>query len=266
MLPFITIGSFKFATYGIMLATGLFAGYYLLRADLRRRQLDIGPLVVLLSIGLSGLLASKLYLAIENPARLFSDPGFLLSRSGYTFYGAVVSGVVVVFLLAGFYRISSLRIFDAVSVGAALGYGIGRIGCLLAGDGDYGTPTSLPWGMSFPHGLVPTLVRVHPTPLYEFLAAALIAAYLWRLGARSMSDPRAAGDVFAHYLVLTGAARFLVEFIRLNPPVLWGLSNAQCIAVLSIFAGIILQSVVGLRRRTPAVYSIAEETAAEKMT
>ncbi len=249
MLPFISVGPFKFATYGIMVATGLFVAYYLLREDLRRRQMNIDPLALLLSIGLSGLLGAKLYLAIENPAQFISDPGFLLNRAGYTFYGAVIGGVAVVLVFARHYRVDSLHLFDAVSAAAAIGYGIGRLGCLLAGDGDYGTPTSLPWGMSFPHGLAPTFVRVHPTPIYEFVVAAIVAAYLWRLGGRRLRDGNAAGVVFARYLILTGAARFLVEFIRLNPPVLWGLSNAQVIALLSIWAGTLLQTVVWLWRR-----------------
>jgi phosphatidylglycerol:prolipoprotein diacylglycerol transferase len=259
MLPFIAVGSYQFATYGIMMAVGLCVGYYLLRADLRRRHLNVNPLVVVWSIGLAGLLGSKLYLGIESPAQLLTDPGFLLSRSGYTFYGAVISSAGMVFMLAWFYRVSSLRLFDAVSAEAAIGYGIGRLGCLLAGDGDYGVPTSLPWGMTFPHGLVPTLVPVHPTPIYEFFCSAVIAAYLWRLGARRMNDTQAAGEVFARYLMLTGAARFLVEFIRINPPVLWGMSNAQCVALLSIAGGIILQSVVWSRRHVAATFPPAEE-------
>lgn len=153
----------------------------------------------------------------------------------------------MVIALARCYRISSLQLFDAVSTGAAIGYGIGRLGCLLAGDGDYGTPTSLPWGMRFPHGLVPTLVPVHPTPVYEFLGAAAIAAYLWRRGGQNLGSPLRAGEIFARYLILTGIARFLVEFIKLNPLILWGLSNAQWVALLSIAGGILLQAVVGSR-------------------
>jgi phosphatidylglycerol:prolipoprotein diacylglycerol transferase len=258
MLPFIEIGPYRFASYGVMMVVGLFVGYQLLRADLRRRELPINPLIVVWSIGLAGLLGSKLYLAIENPARLLTDPGFLLSRSGYTFYGAVISGVVMVGVLARLYRINALHLFDAVSAEAAIGYGIGRIGCLLAGDGDYGIPTTLPWGMAFPHGLVPTLVPVHPTPIYEFVGAALIAVYLWRLGARRLGDPQSAGEVFARYLILTGAARFLVEYIKLNPAVLWGLSNAQCVALLSMAVGILLQTIVWSRRKGLATDSDAE--------
>lgn len=253
MQPFVTIGPFTFASYGLLMVTGLFVGYQLLCADLQRRRLQIDPRVVIASIGLAGLLSSKLYLAIENPARFLADPGFLLNRSGYTFYGAVFGGIGVVFVLARVYRLRSLTLFDSVSPGAAIGYGIGRLGCLMAGDGDYGIQTALPWGMSFPHGLVPTLVRVHPTPVYEFLLSAGIAIYLWRLGRRRMGDPHAAGEVFAQYLVLTGAARFLVEFIKLNPPVLWGLGNAQCVALLSMAGGIALCVVLRTGPRGPRV-------------
>jgi len=128
---------------------------------------------------------------------------------------------------------------DAGSPAAALGYGIGRIGCFLSGDGDYGVPTSLPWGMSFPNGLVPTTERVHPTPLYELIVACAIAWILWRIGAKQIAAGRKvfAGIVFACYLVLTGIARFLVEFIRINPRSFLGITNAQAASLASIAAG-----------------------------
>jgi phosphatidylglycerol---prolipoprotein diacylglyceryl transferase len=140
---------------------------------------------------------------------------------------------------------------DAGSPAAALGYGVGRIGCLLSGDGDYGKPTSLPWGMSFPNGLVPTTQRVHPTPIYELIVACVIAWILWRLGARFLSTrPASRGSVFAAYLVLTGVARFLVEFIRINPRSFFGLTNAQAASVLSVVAGVVLW--LAIFRRSPA--------------
>jgi len=78
---------------------------------------------------------------------------------------------------------------------------------------------------------------VHPTPIYEFLAAVVIFVYLWRLGARSLRKPMPAGEVFASYLVLTGLARFLVEFIRINPRSVLGMSNAQAVSLISFVAG-----------------------------
>ena len=142
---------------------------------------------------------------------------------------------------------------DLAAPAVSVGYGVGRLGCLISGDGDYGIPTRLPWGMSFPNGLVPTTQRVHPTPIYELLVALLIAAYLWRRGAKSGRLP--VGQLTGEYLVLSGVARFLVEFIRINPRIYWGMSNAQVASLGSIVAGLLL--VVWARRHS------ATATAAE---
>jgi phosphatidylglycerol:prolipoprotein diacylglycerol transferase len=134
---------------------------------------------------------------------------------------------------------------DLCAPAAAIGYGVGRIGCFLSGDGCYGieiTPVHLfgitfhPWGMAFPHGIEPISVPVYPTPLYELGAGLLIGWFLWwRLG-----KPHATGAILGQYLALTGIARFLVEFIRRNPKVLWGLSNAQLASAGAVVAGIAL--------------------------
>ncbi len=111
---------------------------------------------------------------------------------------------------------------------AAIGYGIGRIGCFLSGDGCYGIEirpvhflglTFTPWGIAFPHGLQPIGVPVYPTPLYEFAAGLVIGWWLWRRGGK----PHGTGAILGQYLILSGIARFLVEFIRRNPKVLLGL-------------------------------------------
>jgi predicted O-methyltransferase YrrM len=128
---------------------------------------------------------------------------------------------------------------DAAAPAAALGYAVGRIGCLLSGDGDYGRPTSLPWAMSFPDGLVPTTEKVHPTPIYEFLACTIIFYYLWRLGAKAVRGPRPQGQVVAEFFILMGLERFFVEFIRINPRVFLGLSNAQLASLIAIIGGAI---------------------------
>jgi phosphatidylglycerol---prolipoprotein diacylglyceryl transferase len=137
---------------------------------------------------------------------------------------------------------------DLATPAAAVGYGLGRLGCLTSGDGDYGIPTHLPWGMSFPDGLVPTPpgVRVHPTPIYELIVALFIAWILWRRG--RPERPRAIGQLTGEYLVLSGIARFLVEFIRINPKLYWGMSNAQVASIGSVIAGIAL--IAWAKRRT----------------
>jgi len=159
---------------------------------------------------------------------------------GFAWFGAFLGGFVALVLLARRYRMNVLLMLDVASPAAALGYGIGRIGCLISGDGDYGMPTSLPWGMSFPNGLVPTTEHVHPTPIYELLAALLIAYLLWRIGPRILRRERPDGTVFAFYLLLTGLSRFLVEFIRINPKLFLGLTNAQVASVVCFIIGVIL--------------------------
>jgi len=90
--------------------------------------------------------------------------------------------------------------------------------------------------MSFPHGIEPTLIRVHPTPLYELAAGLLIGGWLWLRGGK----PRGRGAIVGEYLLLSGIARFLVEFVRRNPKILWNLSNAQLASLGSVVAGVVL--------------------------
>ena len=92
--------------------------------------------------------------------------------------------------------------------------------------------------MSFPRGIDPVYYPVHPTPLYECLVALAIAAYLWRRSAPAGDGLLHAGQITGEYLILSGIARFLVEFIRINPPVYWGLTNAQVASLGSVAAGV----------------------------
>ena len=128
---------------------------------------------------------------------------------------------------------------------AAVGYGVGRIGCLTSGDGDYGIPTTLPWGVHMkPDALVPTPNLVQPTPVYEFLFALVVAWILWRAATR----PRSVGWITGQYLVLSGIGRFLVEFVRINPKLYWGMSNAQVAAIGSVAAGVVVMVLAGMQR------------------
>jgi phosphatidylglycerol---prolipoprotein diacylglyceryl transferase len=270
MAPFLHIWRLTIPTFGLMVATAMIAAYFVLRADLARRGIaakDSGFAEVLIAIpGLAGIVGAKLYHVLEDPRVLLAHPGELISQYGLAWFGGLAAGAAAFIWVARGRKISLLQMVDAGSVAAALGYGIGRIGCLLSGDGDYGIPTSLPWGMSFPHGLVPTTqtcvawgwpanCRVQPTPIYEFAVACIVAWVLWKIGerqTRSQTLPRVTqigrltqmsppeGSVFAAYLVLTGVARFLVEFIRINPRSFFGLTNAQVASLVSIVAGVAL--------------------------
>src|SRR6202030_346892 len=241
LYPFIHIGPLTLGSYGLMVATGLICAFFILRADLARRGVSADAEAIIGITGLAGLAGSRLYHLLETPAEFFADPWpQLFSTMGFAFVGAIIGGFLALVLLAKRFRISPLLMLDAASPPAAMGYGIGRIGCLISGDGDYGIPTSLPWGMSFPNGIVPTTDRVHPTPIYEFLVAIAIFWILWRLGERAMKANAPNGIVFAAYLVLTGIARFLVEIIRINPRSFYGLTNAQAASVVSVIAGVAL--------------------------
>lgn len=272
MIPFLHIGPLTIAAFGLMVATGLLVAAYVLQADFDRRREgflkhgygreskdpnhhDEGFLIISIA-GIAGLAGAKLYHAFQDPSAWKAE---LVSRYGFAWFGGLLGGFVALLFLARHYRIPVLAFMDLCSPAASVGYAIGRIGCLLSGDGDYGVPTKLPWGMSFPKGLVPTTggwdpeshsgvcvkyglpenCSVHPTPIYEFLIWMLIAVVLWRMGKKALSG-EAPGKVFRAYLILTGVARFLMEFIRINPKSFFGMSNAQAASLVSILVGIIL--------------------------
>lgn len=227
-----------------MVALAMLGSFYVLRVDLRRRGISADAELFIAIPCLAGIVGAKLYHVLESPSELFAHPwSELFSQFGFAWFGGLLAGVGSFVWLARREKIPLLTMMDAGSPAAALGYGIGRIGCFLSGDGDYGVPTSLPWGMSFPNGLVPTTERVHPTPVYELIVASVIVWILWRMGAKQIAAEKGSpGIVFAAYLVLTGIARFLVEFIRINPRSFLGMTNAQAASLASIVAGALLWS------------------------
>src|SRR6202044_3685427 len=265
MIPFLHLGPLTIPTFGLSVACAMLLAYFVLRADLARRGIadaKSGEAETLVAAPcLAGFVGAKLYHLLETPKEFFADPlGLLFSPYGFAWFGGLLAGFATFAFVASRLvkrgaaegkSFSFLSILDAGPPAAALGYGIGRIGCFLSGDGDYGIPTSLPWGMAFPNGLVPTTARVHPTPIYELIVACAIAWILWRMGSGStVIQPQKngknfvekfavlqPGEVFAMYLIFNGVARFLVEFIRINPRSFFGLSNAQAASLASIIAG-----------------------------
>lgn len=252
------IGPFTVYSYGLMLGIGFIIASGVLGRELRRRGMDagLGNSITLLAI-VFGVAGSKLLYVIENWALFLRSPGILWSPGGLTFYGGFFLATLAVWLYARKRKLAFAPICDAAAPALLLGYGIARIGCHLAGDGDYGMPTDLPWGAvyangtyppsiafsGFPEvvrqygvdGVVPDTIALHPTPIYEFLLGLTGFFLLMRL----VKTPRPAGMLFMVYLLWSGASRFFVEFLRLNPRILFGLSEAQLIAALMITAGII---------------------------
>ena len=259
MYPFIHIGPLTIGTFGLLMWAAFVAAFFALQAEITRRKLNVDASVLILWMAIAGILGAKIWHVLDTPEDrptlqlLFSRQVFEWFRQGFAWFGGFVAGITALLLLARKYRISMLTMLDICSPAAAIGYGVGRIGCLISGDGDYGKPTSWPWpwGMAFPNGLLPTTevcqkygwpanCRVYPTPIYEFIAGLLIFWYLWRRGKRATEHPLAPGVITGEFLILSGLERFLVEFLRINPRVILGMSNAQFFGLVSAFAGIIL--------------------------
>ena len=245
MQPEIHIGPLDLQTFGIcfalaFLVSGLIVG---------RRFRELGhpadwtyEMVFAALIG--GLIGSRLDFILQNWDDV-SDGllGNIFSGSGLVWFGGLVGGALGVILWARWRRFLGWQLFDLAAVPLAAGYAVGRIGCQLSGDGDYGVESDLPWAMSYPDGTVPTTDEVHPTPVYETLAMGLAAYVLWRL-----RDRFAPGVLFGIYLIVAGVERFLVEFIRRNDDVAAGLTQAQLISLVLLGVG---AAIVAVRRDVP---------------
>jgi phosphatidylglycerol:prolipoprotein diacylglycerol transferase len=235
MLPYLHIFGFNLPTFGLMLWLAAVAAAFVMDRNFKRWGIDADAVGMVAVAALLGIVGAKLWHVVDTPLE-FRMYGWkvLWDSAGFAWYGGLLFGIAALMVQGWWAKIGMLRTLDLAAPAAAIGYGIGRIGCFLSGDGCYGIPTTLPWGMSFPHGIEPTLDRVHPTPLYELGAGLLIGWFLWWRGGKH----RGTGAIVGEYLVLTGIARFLVEFVRRNPKVLWGLSNAQLASAGAAVAGV----------------------------
>jgi phosphatidylglycerol---prolipoprotein diacylglyceryl transferase len=243
------VGPFEVHSWGVLAAVAFGCAWLVLRRELERLTGHgdaAAPLVLAAALG--GIVGARLYWFVEHLGDASLTDSF--SGAGFTWYGGLVGGAAAMLLVARRRHVQLDVLVGASAPALALGYGVGRIACQLAGDGTYGVASDLPWAMSYPHGEVPTTEQVHPTPVYETLASLLIFAVLWRLRTR-MAPVR----LFALYLVLAGAERFLIEFIRRNEHVLLGLTQPQLFAAAMVVAGIALLAWRPLRQtalRSPA--------------
>ena len=230
MLP--EIGPIK--TFGLMFGLAFLAAGLVLARRLREqgRPADWAYEIIFAGL-LGGIVGARLWWFFENYDENSDDLlGNLFGGSGLTWYGGALGGAAAVLLWAWRRGELGVGLLDLTAPALALGYAIGRVGCQLSGDGDYGKEWDGPWAMAYPEGVVSTDVPVHPTPIYETLAMGLAAWVLWRL-----RDRFAPGRLFALYLVLAGAERLLVEFVRRNEDVAIGLTAAQLISLGMLLAG-----------------------------
>ena len=244
MYPEIDLGPLTLQTFGLMFALAFLAA----GALIAKRLKEIGkPVDWAYEMGFSalagGIVGSRLYFIVENYDSVSDDLlGNLFSGAGLVWYGGVIGGALAVLIWAHYRGFLGPRLFDLAAPALALGYAVGRVGCQLSGDGDYGKAWDGPWAMAYPDGTVPTDEQVHPTPVYEALAMGFGAWLLWRL-----RDRFRAGVLFAMYLIYAGAERFLVEFVRRNDAVAAGLTPAQLESLAMIAGGIVWISVVKRR-------------------
>ena len=252
-----SFGPFTVYSFGLMLGIGFICANLVLTSEMKRKNLDpqAGQTITMFAV-IFGLAGSKILYLLESWSSFIKAPAEMaFSPGGLTWYGGFFLATAMIYLYARRKSLPFLSVADCAAPGIALAYGIARIGCHLSGDGDYGIPTNLPWAAvyskgTFPpsaafheipelaakygiHGYVADTTPLHPVPVYEFIIGVLIFYSLWRLRNRGWKD----GTVFTVFLVLSGVARFFVEFIRLNPKILFGLSEAQVLSIVMVAVG-----------------------------
>jgi phosphatidylglycerol:prolipoprotein diacylglycerol transferase len=275
MYPFIDIGSWHLGTFGLLVWLAAVCAGIVLHLTFTRDGVDTDAMNVVVFVLLAGILGSKLWHELQSPAELRatlhqiflpgrSHPGQILVgllqwlRAGFAWFGGLLAGIAMLLWQGKLARPNGLtglragfRMLDLAAPAAAIGYGVGRIGCLLAGDGDYGKNTTSWMGVRMAKDALvrptPFDARVLPTPLWEFAAAMLIAWVIWRLGRKA----RPLGWLTGLYLLLSGVTRFGVEFYRINPPLYFHktMSNAQVAAAASALVGLLV--ILAVRKRVP---------------
>ncbi|MEO0311173.1 MAG: hypothetical protein RIQ89_830 [Bacteroidota bacterium] len=241
--------------------------YQLKRNPIKEKKERIYPhhltYEIALYAAIGGVIGAKVFNALEDWDAFISDPmGMLLSGSGLTFYGGLIVGAATVFWYARKNNIPLLVLCDAAAPGLILAYAIGRIGCQLSGDGDWGIVNLAPkpswfifpdwaWSFTYPNNVLgeglpitgcegkycyALAQPVFPTPIYETAAGTLIFGILWMIR-KKIATP---GKLFCVYLFFNGLERFLIEPIRTNSQYHiadLSFTQAQFISIVLLIAG-----------------------------
>jgi len=231
MIPiFAEFGPIKLYSYGLMMAAGFWLGTNIASGEFKRRGGDPNLYWRLaLYCFLVSLVTSHLWWWAWEARAGRAGLDELLSGSGHVWFAGMLGGMATGWLLSRKWKLDGLAVLDCAALGIPVGHALGRIGCHLAGDGDWGRVTELPWGVAYPKGIAgwphPEGIVVHPTPLYEAAAYLLVFVALFRYRRRA-----GRGALLGACLVLTSLARFFIEFLRINPEVALGLTEAQLVA------------------------------------
>jgi len=248
-------GPFVISSFGVTMVAAFLICNYLLKKDIAAYGFD--PMIgedITFRAAIGGIIGAKIYYLVENiPTGQSGDNlnglldivrgiftlnisiiggGIQNFGSGLVFFGGLIGGMLYVTIYIHRNKLKWIEVADWVAPFLALGQGIGRIGCFLVGD-DYGSPTNLPWGCAFPNGLPPTNIPVHPTQIYEMMMYFIVFLYLrYRKHNKIFT-----GELIFEYLFLVGFSRFMIEFIRVNPKYIFGLTGAQYISIIMISVG-----------------------------
>ena len=267
-VPF--LGGEPITSFGIFMFFAFLTGGYALRAELGRVGYDPDKAWDLIFVAvIGGIVGAKLYFVFLNYPRLFEvGISYVFSRGGMVWYGGFLLATAFVIWEIRRSKLPLGRMADLIAPPLAIGYAVGRIGCLMVGD-DYGRPTSLPWGMRFPEGtpvssvsnlesyfgiqVDPALVEqygqivpVHPTQIYEIALSTLMFAILLKLRPHGHTW----GWLFMAWLAMAGMERFIVEVFRAKDDRFFGfLTLAQLISLSLILVGIM--GLARLRAPTP---------------
>ncbi len=243
-------------SYGLMLATAFITVVFVIQSELKRRGFvpELASAIVM-AAAIGGIVGAKLYSALLDGQITFRE---IFSTSGLVWYGGFIGGCLAVIIVVLRSPNPFLPTIDIVGPTVILGYGIGRIGCLLAGDGDYGPPSDLPWAMAFPNGTVPTTIPVHPTPIYETLLSCAFFGILWSQRRKFEATP---GALFGASLVALGVERFIAEFWRITPRVLGWMTAAQVFSIVAFILGIAL--ILWMRTRPRVVEAEVSDLTSE---
>ena len=251
-------GPLTIYSFGAFMALAALSAAWVVHAELKRRGYDTElASTIVFAAAVGGLLGARILFIIEEWNNFLAAPmNYILTGAGFTWYGGFLGGVIAVSWVMKKNNIPWLVGADIAGPALALAYGVGRIGCHVAGDGDWGRVTDVPWGVAYTRAIVgwadpntgipyPPGVRVHPTPIYEFIAGVVVFGILWSLRKRDYAP----GTIAWLYLILSGFARFIVELWRINPPLALGLSEAQWFSVVLMILGFILLFMRGVKSR-----------------
>lgn len=274
-----------FATFGLLVAVAMLAGAACLTSELRRmantdglmpgrrcaRNKDgvvtwvVKPAHELVSnltvmVMVAGIVGARLFHILENIDQFIASPSSMIfSRSGLSVFGGLIFGTFAGMVFVRRWNLPVRPMLDAVAPGMMLGYAIGRLGCQISGDGDWGSPANMAlkpdwlptwfWAQTYDNNIYGQLISapgVYPTPIYESLMATACFGLLWVL----RKHPFRTGWLFSIYLILAGLERLLIEQIRVNPTYDLGLfqaTQAELIAVALMILGVAGAIVLGRR-------------------